>query len=236
MIIGMSFGIPTFLWIRDFVVGGSHKVDSNIASQYATVINTVVAFWSMMLNVVLVVIAFRAFKNFDVKKQYHNGQLEVMTKLVNEMVDFNYVAMYCRSSIGLNGKKYIIKDGYAYNFFQHLLAFNYDSVDSLYGRSRNIENIFPFLKYRNHPMIPVYIAERLHSLYRPFHCQLAVLESKMSDNRVMFYSEMVSKDELLYDSYYEITDDAKAYINECIELRRAIKLWFENYGADDINI
>ncbi|EOW6613634.1 TPA: hypothetical protein NJ057_004705 [Vibrio parahaemolyticus] len=236
IIVMMSFGIPTFLWVRDFVIGGSPKVDSNIASQYATVINTVIAFWSMMLNVVLVVIAFRAFKNFDVKKQYHNGQLEVMTKLVNEMVDFNYGAMFCRPSISPSGDKHIIKEGYIYNFFQHVLGFNYDSVESLYGRSRNIENIFPFLRYRNHPMIPVHIAKKLHTLYRPFHYQRAVLEKDMSDNRVMLSSETVSKDELLHDAYYEITDDAKTYIKECIELRLAIKSWFEKYGADDINI
>ena len=167
LLVASSFLLPGYLWVRDFVIGHGNKLDSEVASQFAAVIGALIAFWSLGLNAVLVYIAYKAFKNFDVKKQYHNSQLEIMSQLAREIAEFEFGVMFYRPSVDPYGRKHSIAEGWHHNFFD-MLVFNYRSDQVLYGRSRNMENFMPFLKYRNHPLIPRHIAAQMFKLYKPF--------------------------------------------------------------------
>ncbi|EPZ4992895.1 hypothetical protein ACXOI2_003635 [Vibrio cholerae] len=236
VLVSISFILPTYLWVRDFVIGNGNHVDSEVASQFASVIGAVIAFWSFGLNVVLVYIAYKAFENFDVKKQYHNSQLEIMSQLTREVAEFEFRVMFYRPSVDPWGEKHSIAEGWRHNFFD-MISFKYRSDQVFYGRSRNMENFMPFLKYRNHPLVPRYIADQLFKLYKPFHYMIGSTDEKVNDDyRAVFYSDLVPADELLSNSLYKISDNAEEYINECRELQSLIKKWFEKYGADDVNI
>jgi uncharacterized membrane protein len=70
IIILVSLIIPTIIWIRDFYTGFSNKIDSGRLSEFAIFQTFIISFWGLLFNVILVVIAYKAFKNFDVKKQF----------------------------------------------------------------------------------------------------------------------------------------------------------------------
>ena len=234
-LIGASFLFPSYLWVRDYVIDKGSVVDSEVASQFASVIGAIVAFWSLGLNVVLVYIAYKAFENFDVKKQYHNSQLEVMSQLAREMAEFEFSVMFYWPSVDPLGKEHSVSEGWTFNFFS-IISFEYRSDQVLYGQSRNMENFMPFLKYRSHPLVPRNIANILFEIYVPFHYMVGTThDNAMDDYRAVFYSR-TTDNELFKDSLHEISGNAAEYIANGRKLQASMKEWFEKYGADDVNL
>ena len=177
-----SISIPIWLWLRDYGFNRWTDIDSTILSEFATFQSLVIAFWGLILNVILVIIAYRAFQNFDVKKQFHNKQLDVVSELSSEISSTKLSNMFYETKTDPKGKDQLIATGYTLSFFEIALAFNYDKMNLMCVKTNNIENTFPFLSFRNHPLLPKTISKKLNKLYRPLQYSIAIHEKDMPKN------------------------------------------------------
>jgi hypothetical protein len=116
-VIFISLTIPTIIWLRDFYRGFDNKIDSDKLSDYATFQTFIISFWGLLSNFFLIVIAYKAFKNFGVKEQFHNKQLTLVTELATEISSTVLSNMMYRTSTDPNGKDHLIATGFTFSFF-----------------------------------------------------------------------------------------------------------------------
>jgi hypothetical protein len=231
-----SLAIPTVVWLRDFFTGFENKIDSNKLSDYATFQTFIISVWGLVINSILVVLAYRAFKNFGVKEQFHNRQLALVTELTTEMSSLILSNMMYNTSTDPQGKEHIISTGYTLSFFEISLWFDYQKFNLMCVRSNNIENTFPFLKHRNNPILPSSIAKQLEKLYRPLQYSMTVQKDELPKNYVLLYYKNIDRDDFSKDWLYKYYDNPDDFSKDCKALRTSIIEWFKDYGADDINI
>jgi hypothetical protein len=182
------------------------------------------------------VIAYKAFKNFGVKEQFHNKQLTLVTKLATEISSTILSNMMYNTSTDPNGKDHLIATGFTLSFFEISLGFDYKKFNLMCVKSNNIENIFPFLKYRNNPILPPSIAKQLSKLYRPLQYSLTIQEDDLPKNYIILYSKNVVEEDYSKDWIYEFYNNPTDFTTDCKALRISIIDWFKEYGAEDINI
>lgn len=235
-IIFITLTVPTAIWLRDFYTGFDNKIDSERLSEYATFQTFIISFWGLISNLILVWIAYKAFKNFGVKEQFHNKQLTLVTELATDISSTVLSNMMHYTSTAHNGKGHLYKTGYTLSFFEISLRFDYEEANLMCVQSNNIENIFPFLKHRNNPVLPPSIAKQLNKFYRPLQYSLAVKKEDLPMNYVLLYSKDVAEDDYSKDWIYKFYDKPTEFTEDCKALRTSIIDWFKEYGADDINI
>lgn len=234
----LSLIIPVFYWIRDYYINLSSLINSSVLSELAIFLTFVLAFWGLALNGILVYIAYKAFKNFDVKKQFHNKQLEVVSQLATEISGTKLTNMSYRLSVDTNGKEHQIATGFTFNFFEIALGFDYSKFDMIVVRSNNIENTFPFLKFKNHPMLPKSIASELEKLYRPHQYSFTMSEKDLPKNYILLFREKpeTKKEEDFSHSWiYKLYDSPTEFNKDALTLRNSITDWLNDYGADNLN-
>lgn len=236
----VSLLIPTLFWIKDYYSNSYDLIDSTVLSELSTFLSFILVFWGLVLNAILVFIAYKAFKNFDVKKQFHNKQLEVVSELATNISDSKLSNMTYKVSIDPNGKEHQIATGFTFNFFEIALGFDYSKFDMIVVRSNNIENTFPFLKFKNHPMLPKSIAIELGKLYRPLQYSFALNEKDIPKNYVVLYQEVKSRNTEKEEDYsqswtYKLYDNPKEFNKDVLSLRNSIIDWLNDYGADNLN-
>ena len=232
----ISISIPGWLWIRDYVINHGRNIDSSTLSDFATFQSFVIAFWGLILNLVLVIIAYKIFQNFDVKKQFHNKQLEVVSELATAISSTELSNMLYETKTDPKGKDHLIATGFTLSFFEISLGFNYEKFDLMCIKSNNIENTFPFLRWRNHPLLPKKISSELNKLYRPLQYSFSLQDKDLPKNYIMLYSKTIDKDDYSKDWIYEYYKTPSVFTKDCKKLRQEIIDWYKNYGADDLNI
>jgi hypothetical protein len=236
LIILISIFVPTIIWFRDFFSGFDNKIDSEKLSDYATFQTFIISFWGLLLNSILVLIAYMAFKNFGVKEQFHNKQLTLVAELATEISSTVLSNMMYHTFTAPNGEDHQIVTGFTLSFFEISLMFDYNKFSLMCVRSNNIENTFPFLKYRNNPVLPTSIAKQLNKLYRPLQYSLSIQKDELPKNYVFLFSKHVDKDDYSKDWIYKYYDNPADFKADCLSLRTAIIEWLKEYGAKDINI
>lgn len=232
----ISISIPIWLWIRDYAINQEAKIDSAILSDFASFQSFIIGFWGLILNLILVIIAYRVFQNFDVKKQFHNRQLEIVSNLTSDISNHELSNTFYTTTIDPNGGEHLVATGYTFSFFQIALGFKYDEFELMCVKTNNIENTFPFLKYRNHPLLPKGISQKLDKLYRPLHYSFSLKKEDMPNNYVVLYSRKIDKDDYSKDWHYKLYKNPEDFTNDCLELKNEIVKWYKKFGADDLNI
>ena len=231
LLIVFSLSYPAFNSLRSITGGKSQNL-----SEYTAFLSFITSFWGLVINALLLVIAYRAFKNFDVKKQFHNKQLELVSNLAMELAQTELSNMMCRISIAPDQSEHQIRDGFTLDFFSIALDFDYKKFDRVFVRGNNIEFTFPFLKHRNNPLLPKQIADSLRKLYRPLQYSFAIRKDKFPKNYVSLYSSNIPDDHYSKGWTYELYDNPQDFTNDVRNLRLSIINWLKRYGADDINI
>ena len=232
----ITLTVPTAIWFRDFYTSFDNKIDSDKLSNYATFQTFIISFWGLISNLILVWIAYKAFKNFGVKEQFHNKQLTLVTDLATEISSTVLSNMMYYTSTDRNGKDHLTATGYTLSFFEISLGFDYKKANLLCVRSNNIENTFPFLKHRNNPVLPPSIAKQLNKLYRPLQYSFAIQKDDLPKNYVFLNSKDVAENDYSKDWIYKFYDNPSDFTTDSKALRTSIIDWFKEYGADDINI
>lgn len=232
----ISLAIPTAIWLNEFYTNITDEIDSQKLSDYATFQTFIISFWGFTLNLILVWIAYKAFRNFGVKEQFHNKQLTLVTELATEISSTVLSNMIYRTTTDPNGKEHLIAIGYTLSFFELSLGFNYKDSNLICVRSNNIENTFPFLKYRNNPVLPSSIAKKLNKLYRPLQYSIAIPKDELPKDYVLLYSNNIVKEDPSKDWVYTYYENPTDFSADSIALRTSIVEWFKEYGAEDINI
>lgn len=232
----ISLCIPSWLWIRDYVLSHEKSIDSSTLADFATFQSFVLTFWSLIINIILVSIAYRAFRNFDVKKQFHNKQLEIVSELATAISSAELSNMLYETIPDPMGEDHKILTGYTLSFFEIAFGFNYMDFETIYIKSNNIENVFPFLKFRNHPLLPKNIGIALNKLYRPLQYTLSVRETNLPRKYVVLYQSNNKEDDISKNWNYEYYEKPTDFTADCKKLRDGIIEWYKVYGADDLNI
>ncbi|WP_024771756.1 hypothetical protein [Aquimarina macrocephali] len=235
--ISFSLIIPVFLWIKGYYSNFSDSINSTVLSEFASFQGLIIAFWSLILNIILVVLAYKAFKNFDVKKQFHNKQLEIVSELATSISSMEISNMMFKM-IGTN-KKHQIAEGYTFSFFEIALGFDYSKFDLMCVKSNNIENTFPFLKYRNHPLLPQSISTELNKIYRPlqYFYSAKKLDLKNMDYVLLYHDkEKYLEGDITASWNYQFYENPSDFNKDVTSLRKSIILWYQEYGADELNI
>jgi len=193
---------------------------------------------NLALNILLVIIAYLVFKNFDVKKQYHNKQLEVVSQLCTDISSTMVSNMIIKTVPTPDGRLPQVHTGYHFSFYEIALGFDYSQLDMICVKSNNIENTFPFLKYRNHPLLPKKIGEALNKLYQPLQYSFSIQPEDLPQNYVALYSRDIAPnpDDHSRNWIYEYYKSPTEFHTHCKELRTQILEWYKAYGAEDLNM
>ena len=235
-VIFISLTIPTGIWLRNFYTGFGNKIDSDILSDYATFQTFIISIWGLISNLILVWIAYKVFKNFGVKEQFHNKQLTLVTELATEISSTVLSNMVYHTLTDPSGRDQQIATGFTLSFFELSLGFDYEKANLMCVRTNNIENTFPFLKYRNNPVLPPSIAKQLNKLYRPLQYSLTIKKDDLPENYVLLYSKDDVEDDYSKDWIYKYYDNPTELTTDSKALRTSIIDWLKEFGADDINI
>ena len=235
-VIMISFLLPSYFWLRDYFSHTAFLIDSAALVELAIILSFIVAFWSCLLNLALMVIAYKAYRNFDVKKQFHNKQLELVSELATDITSTHLSNMMYRISIDPDGEEHQIATGFTLSFFELSLGFDYSGYQMIVVKGNNLEKTFPFLKYKNHPLLPKSIASELKKFYQPLQYSYSIGKKDLPKNYVVLYGAATSLEgpdahKWLYKLYDVPTDfrkDARA-------LRTAITSWLGEYGAENLN-
>lgn len=235
-IILVSLIIPTIIWLRDFYIDFDSKIDTAILSDYAAFQMFVISFWGLILNLILVWIGYKAFKNFDVKKQFLNKQLTLVTELAAEITSTTLsISIYKTVKNEYEEEAVRVVTSFTLSFFEMSLGLNLQNIDLICIRGNNIENLLPFLRHRNNPVLPSLIAEKLKKLHKYFFLGINVLEEELPKTYAILYSKNSVEDnysKILYKYY----DNPSGFRADSEDLRLSIINWLKEFGADDINI
>ncbi|MES2112719.1 MAG: hypothetical protein V4577_28465 [Bacteroidota bacterium] len=241
--------LPTLLWMRDYHFSVFSKIDGPVLNNYFSALSVIVSFSPLLIGFVLLNVAIKAAKNFDVKKQFHNKQFEQVCGLAQEILDTKIkVAIYQKSEANVNyGYN---KTGYAITFYSLGDFIKSRIIESAYLESR-IDDILPFLRYRYNPLIPKIISSALFKLEKeafnsPVHLEPSdeILENidfasyfgRRPDNYIVIgtYSPEAQIVENSWTSpYFNNISDLRENADN---IRSVLLAWFKVYGADDINI
>lgn len=228
--------IPSMLYFNNFYTKIEDSIDSQKLSEFATFQSFIISLWGLVLNIILVILAYKAFKNFDVKKQFHNKQLELVSNLATDISSTILSNMLYETKTDPNGKEHQIATGFTLSFFEISIGFNYSKFESIYVSSNNIENCFPFLKHRKNPLLPKSIAVELNKLYRPLQYSLAVKKDKLPKNYIKLYSKNIDDEDYSKTWLYELYKSPAQFNEDSLAIRKSITDWFKEYGAEDLNI
>jgi hypothetical protein len=235
-LIFLSLALPSLIWMRDFFIDMHSVIDSDKLSDLATFLNSVISLWLLVSNIFLVWIAYKAYRNFDVKKQFHNKQLTIVTELASEISSLIISNMMCKFSQMPDGKITPIKTGFRFNFID-ISFYDYSEYFGIYIiEDNNIENLLPFLKYRNNPVLPNSIAVHLTKLYKPLQYSLGIRSDDFDFNYVYFYNNYINQNNSSVPLFYEYYKNPADFNRDCRDLQIAIIKWFKDYGAEDVNI
>lgn len=228
--------IPAYIYLNSFYTKIEDQIDSQKLSEFATFQSFIISLWSLIVNIILVVLAYKAFKNFDVKKQYHNKQLELISNLAIDISSTVLSNMLYETKTDPTGEDHLIATGFTLSFFEISIGFDYSKFDSIYVLSNNIENTFPFLRYRKNPILPKSIAIELNKLYRPLQYNRAVKKEFLPKNYIKLYSNNIDDSDISKTWLYEFYKSPNDFQKDSLALRKSIVDWFKEYGAEDLNI
>jgi hypothetical protein len=159
-----------------------------------------------------------------------------VTGLVTEISSTILSNMMYETKTDPTGKDHLVATGFTLSFFEISLGFNYKKFNLMCVTSNNIENTFPFLKYRKNPILPKKIAKQLDKLYRPLQYHFTIQKDDLPKNYVMLYSKNIDNDDFSKGWLYKFYENPSDFSSDCKELRTSIIEWFKEYGADDLNI
>ena len=193
------------------------------------------SFWSLLINIILVYIAYKAFSNFDIKKQFHNKQLEIVSELTTSISNVELSIMFYEAFLYKTGDKQYSAAGYTLSFYEIVFGLSYNSFEMIYVKSNNIEEVFSFLKFRNHPLLPKKISLALNKLYRPLQYSPSVDKNDFPKKYFTLTqpNKIEEDNSSIYTYKYKTPTD---FIRDCKNLREAIIDWYKVYGANDLNI
>ncbi|MEJ4089054.1 hypothetical protein [Galbibacter orientalis] len=237
-LIGFSLIVPLLFWIKDYFISINSPINSTVLSEFASFQGLIIAFWGLIINAILVFLAYKAFKNFDVKKQFHNKQLEIVSELATSISSLEISNMMYEMTPSPSGKEHQIITGFTFSFFEIGLGFNYSKFDLICVRGNNIENTFPFLKFKNHPLLPKSISNELKKLYRPLQYSFSVSKEDLKTRSyvLLYHDKKVDSDDLSAGWTYAFYKNPSDFNKDVASLRKSIIEWYKEYGADNLNI
>ena len=237
----LTISIPIILWIQDYFTSFQDVISSSVLSEFASFQGLIISFWGLVVNVILLILAYKAFKNFDVKKQFLNKQLDVVSELASEISTMELSNMMYRMVEDPDGESHRIVTGYTMGFYSIVLSINPSDYDLICVQGSNIEHVLPFLKFRTHPLLPKPIAKQLNKMAKPVQ-GLSIRKDKLPPSYVLLYNEkkkdqeLTSSEKISQTFIYPYYKNPAEFTKDSLELRREIIKWFEEYGAKDINI
>ena len=237
-IILVSLLVPVIIWINNYYISIYTSIDSTVLSELGGFLTFIISFWGLVLNLILVGLAYKAFKNFDVKKQFHNKQLEIVSELTTSISSLELSNMFFRISKDPNGVDHQIATGFTFSFFEIALGFDYSKFELMCVKGNNLENTFPFLKYRNHPLLPKSISIQLKKLYKPLQYSFAANEEDLkSKNYVLIYVDRKPiKDDYPSQWMYVYYKNPSNFSEDVASIKKSITDWYYEYGADNLNV
>jgi hypothetical protein len=200
---------------------------------------------SLLISGTTLFLAYRIYRNFDIKKTHINKQLSVILSLVEEINNTQIqVGFYSKipteillelpEQVRPQNKEDAVFDSWYYSLF--LIAsgnIGYQQQDVYI--SSDIMNVLPFLHYMNNPLLPSKIADKLHKFYSPFN-NLGSFE--FASDKYVVLSSTNKHENVRKFQYPSMIDTYKNWDNFIIcarELKKEIKDWLETYGSKDIN-
>ena len=179
----------------------------------------------LIVSIFTLILAWKIYRNLDVKKSFVNEQLKVVCDLSNDMRNFG---MYCNYISGGVARNYPRFFDFFYGDLNREELKKYRTI--YFSTMRPIE-VLPFIKYSHNILLPKSIAtiveqfdinilnptwvNDLPNSYTLIHSENSEIKES---NNCYYYMD--------YDKFYELTGKL---VSEIIK-------WLNSYGAKDINI
>ncbi len=218
-----SLSVPSILWFKAYYINFESSIDSNKLSDLATFQSFIISFWALVLNAILVYFAYKAFKHFGVKEQFHSKQFEAVTQLTSQMAN-----TIIKTDFHLMTEDVTLK--YDFGFFTLIDLDYFENSTSILIDGDNPEQIFPFLKHSKNPLLPPKIAGILKELNIWSGSGYLSEKSKLGNVLVFKKSRNLNEDILIH--YFDMPIEFKKLSKS---LKLEITKWLKSYGATDVN-
>jgi len=192
---------------------------------------------ALLVSIATLVLAWKIYQNFDVKKQYVNKQLDTVTNLSTEITNTKvYVSFYrgIPEEFQNHGHTHVL-EAYKLDFFSlKSINKNVDKFEKVYVRASRMNQIFSFLDYMSNPVLPSTIAKKLNDLHKYIEYSICTPKEELPNNYILLSPVSRSENEKLFFTYeYKSREE----LRECVTaVHTAIIEWLKKYGAEDINL
>ena len=179
---------------------------------------------TVLISIGTLLLAWRIYKNFDVKKSFLNEQLKLICELSNSIYSTGIPANFASSGNCTTNRRLIsfVKD-YPKD----------ERYKSLYLTTPFVEDVLPFLTYRHNMLLP----SNMTALLQQFDVieYKRVLPSELPSFYCIIYhynenGEQGKRETLYYFMEFERFEELTK------KLLMAIAEWLKKYGAKDINL
>src|ERR1035438_7792039 len=174
-----------------------------------------------IISILTLILAWRIYKNFDIKKSFINEQLKVVCALSNDLY-----------KLGLNTN--LLSAGRASRYFRFFDFFDRNENDKKYSEiyfsTFYTNEVLPFIEYRHNLLLPKNISEVIEQF--DIKSTKPTVEKDLPQSYTFIFSQNHENNEdiycYLYMDYDEFYDLTKRLIKE-------ITKWLNDFGATDIN-
>ena len=176
-----------------------------------------------LISGLILLLAYKIYKNFDIKKSFLKEQLKTVCELSNQLYDF-----------GLPTR--LISGGTASNYPRFFKFFDQQGVDTyqnIYFTTHRVDDILPLINYQHNILTPKSIAEIIKEFDVNIYQSMA--DNKMPDKYILIFPINENQDKTEKSSFYFYMEYEKFYTLS-VKLVKAITNWLTEYGAKEINL
>ena len=200
--------------------------------------------WTKWVSIIIsgctLILAYKIWKNYDIKKHFVKRQLDTVFELYNditkaqikiELKDDNY------TDILFKNKKLTVKLSNIINMLGNMEMQRYLNTTPLYVDLFIISTDMPYMKYIENPFLPQPIVNQLRGLWGGFkyvnelpttgkYVVISNADESLKPNWKPLYGKVDSE---TYDSF-------KNYVTQLLSVKKSVQIWLKQFGVQDMNL
>lgn len=216
----MSLCIPYYIFYSD-----TSKITDYKISDLSTFSSAIISFWALVINLIIVFFAYKAYKLLTVKESFYSKQLETVIKLIDEI---------SKTKIEIEQNLYTSSIDSQFHFFTLNNLEYFKKVDKILIKKETISELLPFLKFEDNPFLPITIAKKIKELNK-----IKSQPSWIGNIKFDKFLKLDNKD--IYSNYeegiyLEILVSPLEFQLRSKEIEIEIIRWLEKYDIKELNI
>jgi hypothetical protein len=220
--------LPFILWLIAHILPIYPGYKKSLLYNYTLIVPIIAPLSTLSISLTTLFITYAIYKNFDIKKQFHQRQFDTLLQMMEEISKCEIKVYTVNKMEGINNTSII--GFYTFGIFGDYKDMHNKSA--FYTTTDKVEVLFPFLKLYNNPLIPTSISEKILRFFPlPEMKKVSIFDVNSYNLMQPFnFSNDLIDENVVFE--YMLKGDFGENVKR---LRLAIEQWFDRFGAVDLN-